>query len=142
MTTPDPAKAALLEVVLTRAAEEVGDLTAPTMTLFYQRHPDALASFEHHGYGQREQLEASMVENGLYCMMTWLERPAEVSFMLYSSVPHHRDALQVHAEWYRSLLDSLIDVVAETVPAGASKEAALMEEIRTGLAGVIEEALA
>ncbi|MCK9543263.1 MAG: hypothetical protein M0R03_14675 [Novosphingobium sp.] len=142
MTTPDPAKAELLEAVLMRAAETLGDLTGPTMGLFYERYPDALAAFEHHGFGKRERLEADMVDTALYCVMTWLERPAEVAIMLYGSVPHHRNTLKVHTEWYRGLLSSLIDLVAGTVPAGAATDAALVEDIRAGLFGAIDEALA
>lgn len=130
-----------LEEVLMRVAESVGDLTGPTMELFYSRHPEALEAFEHHGLGKRERLEAEMVDTALYCLMTWLERPAEVAIMLYGSVPHHRNTLHVLPEWYRGLLGSLFDVVAAEIPEGANEDLALIESIRGGLLDAISEAL-
>jgi hypothetical protein len=112
------------------------------MDLFYSRYPDAREAFQRHGFGKPERLEADMVDTALYCLMTWLERPVEVAIMLYSSVPHHRNTLQVGPEWYRGLLASVIDVVAATVPAEAAEDRALVETVRTGLFDVIDEALA
>lgn len=135
------ARSELLEQALMRAVEAVGDLTGPAMELFYSRHPDALEAFEHHGLGKRERLEAEMVDTALYCIMTWVERPIEVSIVLYGSVPHHKNTLHVRPEWYQGLLGSVIDLVAQSIPADAPQEAALVEEIRAGLLGSIVEAL-
>lgn len=140
MSGPDPAKLKLLEAILCRAAEDVGDLTVPAMTLFYDRHPQAREVFERHGAGKREALEAEMVENALYSVMTWLERPTEIAIMFYGSVPHHRQTLQVGPDWYRGLIDSVIDVVAGTVPACSADEVALVREISAGLQAIIAEA--
>lgn len=140
MTTPDPARLALLEAVLTRAAEDIGDLTRPAMERFYKEHPEAEAAFERLGYGQRARLEAEMVDTALYCLMTWLEREAEISFLLYDSVPHHDQTLKVSPEWYRGLLGSVIDIVVSAIPADAADEIALMEEIRHGLFAAIVKA--
>ena len=140
MSTPDTVRMALLETVLTRTAETLGDPTVPAMELFYSRHPETRAAFEHHGLGKRERLEAEMVDTVLYCVMTWLERPIEVAIMLYGSVPHHNDTLHVRVDWYTGLLNSVIDVIVDTIPPSAADEAALMEEIREGLAGAITEA--
>lgn len=80
---------ALLEMILTRAAEQIGDLTAPTMYRFYNPFPDALSAFEHHACGAHEQLEAEMVATALFAVTTWVERSVEVEIMLHGSVPHH-----------------------------------------------------
>lgn len=142
MSEADSARMALLETVLTRAAEQLGDLTAPAVQLFYRRFPEALAAFEHHGLGKRERLEAEMVETALYSVMTWVERPIEVSIMLHGSVPHHRNTLHVRPEWYSGLLNSLIDLLAGTIPAGRANEEALIADVRRGLLATIAESLA
>lgn len=133
---------ALLEAILMRAADQLGDLTIPVMARFYQKFPEALAAFEHHGLGKRERLEAEMVETVLYSVMTWIERPIEVAIMLYGSVPHHRNTLHVRPEWYRGLINALVDLLDGTIPVGAVAEVRLLTEIRAGLLEAIAEALA
>ena len=49
------AKLELIERSLERAAETVGDITAPLMARFYAAHPAAEASFEHHGLGKHAE---------------------------------------------------------------------------------------
>lgn len=141
MPAPHRANIALLDRILLRAAESLGDLAPAAIELFYSRHGEARAAFERHGLGKREQLEADMVETALYCLMTWVERPGEVAIMLYGSVPHHSNTLHVRPEWYRCLLDSVIDLVAATIPPEAAQETALIDEIRACLQGAIDEAL-
>ena len=133
-------KIALVEVGLMRAAEAIGDLTEPVMARFYQRHPQALASFEHHACGNRARLEAEMVENVLYCIMRWFERPEEIRIILHSSVPHHQETLKVDADWYEALLASGVDLIVATVPAEEQEELALWEEMRRGFAMAMEAA--
>ena len=42
---------------LERLAELGGDVTRPVLDAYYARHPDARASFEHHGLGHTAELE-------------------------------------------------------------------------------------
>ena len=142
MTKSDQTELERLKAVLERAAEELTDLSPCAMSLFYRRHPDARSAFEHHGAGKRDQLEAEMVDNALYFLMTWMERRCEISIMLKGSVPHHDHTLKVEPEWYRGLLESVIDVIAATVPADDVDGTAIIEEIRGGLLDVIDEAAA
>ena len=67
------AKRALVERGLERAGDAIGDITAPLMERFYAAFPDAEASFDHHGLGRRALLEAEMVGNVAYCLMTWFD---------------------------------------------------------------------
>ena len=96
-------KMALIEVSLMRAADKIGDLTEPVMSHFYQRYPQARESFERLACGNHARLEAVMVENVLYCIMQWFERPEEIRIILYGSVPHHQETLKVGADWYHGL---------------------------------------
>lgn len=134
------AKLALVEKSLERAAEAIGDITAPLMARFYAVYPAAEASFEHHGLGKRALLEAEMVGNVLYCLMTWFERPEEIRIILYDSVPHHQETLKVEAGWYEGMLWAGIDLFEETLPEHAADERAVWEEMRSGLAETIAKA--
>jgi hypothetical protein len=128
----------LLETSLERAAEAVGDITSPAMARFYEAFPAARASFEHHGLGNPEALEAQMVESALYCAMGWLEHREEVRIVLEGSVPHHQETLKVPLNWFRGLMDSVIDVLVETVPPDAHDELRVWAAVRRGLDEVIE----
>ena len=132
-------KIAAVEEILSRAAEQIGDITEPAMMAYYRRHPAALASFEKHGLGQRARLEGLMIENSLHCLMRWLESPGEIEILLGSSVPHHNDTLQVSPEWYSDLIETTADVIATTIPPGSTEEHALWNSVRSDLHRVISD---
>ena len=134
------ANLALIERSLERAGEAIGDITAPLMARFYAAHPAAQASFELHGLGKRALLEAEMVGNVLYCLMTWFERPEEIRIILYDSVPHHQETLKVDASWYEGMLWAGIDLIEETLPEDAADERAAWEAMRAGFAETITKA--
>ncbi len=131
-------KSERVESVLSRAAEQLGDVTAPAMTRFYRRVPEALISFETHGLGKRAQLEGLMIENSLYCLMHWFESPGEVAILIEGSVPHHSDTLDVPPLWYAELLDATAEVIAGTIPAEALSEHEAWQELREELRQIVE----
>ena len=57
----DTDRLAIIEAGLERAADQLGDVTAPVMAEFYARFPAARASFSHHMPGNPASLEAEMV---------------------------------------------------------------------------------
>ncbi|MBK8375000.1 hypothetical protein [Sphingorhabdus sp.] len=138
--TPAPTKQQLVERSLERAADILGDITAPLMARYYAAHPAAADSFAHHGLGRRDLLEAEMVGNVLYCLMTWFERPEEIRIIFYDSVPHHADTLKVGADWYGGMLDTGIALIEETLPTDAADERAAWAEMRDGMAAAIARA--
>jgi hypothetical protein len=129
---------AAIEARLERAAEALGDLTAPVMAEYYRRYPDARASFAHHAPHGPERLEAEMVGNTLYYVMTWFEAPIEARIYFDTSVPHHRVALDVPPDWFRGLIEALIDVIEAGVPALDAAEQAAWNEMRAALVGLVE----
>jgi hypothetical protein len=129
----------MLDVSLERAAEVVGDITAPTMARFYAAYPEARAAFEHHALGKRQALEAEMVDRALYWAMNWLERPGEISIQLGSSVPHHQETLKIALPWYRGLLEAVIDVIISAIPEDRPAELALWRQIRGELGQMVED---
>lgn len=129
---------AAIEARLERAADALGDLTAPVMAEYYRRFPAARASFAHHSPHGPERLEAEMVGNTLYYVMTWFESPIEARIYFDTSVPHHRVALDVPPDWFRGLIDVLIDVVETAVPAIDSAEQQAWDEMRAALVGLVE----
>lgn len=126
-----------IETGLGRAAEVLGDVTAPVMACFYDRFPDARASFAHHSPHNVASLEAEMVGNTLYYVMGWFENPVEARIAFDSSVPHHRVALAVPPDWYRGFIEAFLDVV-EPAAAAVGDEAAAWAELREGLVGLVE----
>ena len=117
----------LLENSLERAAERLGDITGPVMNRYYANHPEARASFDEHGLA-------------LYCLMNWFDRPEEIRIMFGSTVPHHEDTLNVSSDWFSGLVDALIAVIRDTVPATQTSEFLILQEIHQGLGRLIEEA--
>lgn len=126
----------LLDAVLTRAAEQVGDITASAMAHFYARYPAALASFDLHAAGNRPRLEGLMVENALYCLMYWQSEQASIEFLLSSSVPHHHDTLKVPAEWYSGLMESVVAILAQL--AISAQERAVLDDLLSKIGAYIE----
>ena len=94
----------LIETRLERIAEQLGDITAPVMTLFYQRYPAIKAVFAELGCGDPVLLEAQMIENILYCFMVWFKAPAEIRILLAESAIHHLMTLSVALDVYTGLM--------------------------------------
>ncbi len=126
-------RAILLDSILARAAEQLGDLHDPVMQHYYRRFPEALAMFEEQGLGHRQKLEAEMIASVLYCIMTWIERPVEVAIVLGTTVPHHGVALHIPIACFAGFTDVVVEEIAATIPEGAHAEAALLAEIRDSL---------
>lgn len=133
----DAERQQIIEAGLERAAEALGDVTAPVMAEFYARFPDARASFIHHSPANPARLEEEMVGNALYYVMTWYEAPTEARIAFDSSVPHHRVALGVPPDWYRGFLEAFIDVVGPAAAASDS-DRAVWQTLRESLVGLVE----
>ena len=132
-------RVSLLEQSLHRAAEQIGDITGPVMTRYYQRHPEAMAAFDAHAQGNRPALEGDMVERVLYCLMQWLESPGEIEMLLTGSVIHHNDTLQIPPTWFEELVKATADIIVETIPPENSAEIAVWKDLRQDLHKLIEE---
>lgn len=133
----DPRKGKI-EARLERYAEAAGDPTGPVMALFYKRFPDARASFVHHSPNDPGKLEAEMVGNTLYYLMTWFESPVEARIYFDTSVPQHRVALEVPPDWYRGFIEATIDVIEAAVSPADATETEAWSEVRAALVGLVE----
>lgn len=65
----------LLNAILERGAEQLGDITPLVMERFYRRFPEARETFRTLGAAYGAQLEGEMIERTLHCLMNWLESP-------------------------------------------------------------------
>ena len=128
---------ALVEQGLTRAAEQIGDTTAPAMALYYARYPEAKAGFQEHCLGNRPLLEGQMIENALYCLMYWFETPGEVEILLMGSVQHHEETLHVPPSWYSGLIAATADIVIDTIPAENIEEQRVWRQLRDELDSIV-----
>ena len=85
--------AELIDRCLAFAADKIGDLHPPVLEKYHDRLPGAKAELARHD--DSGELEHSMVEQALYCLMTWFVRPMEVQIVLRETVPHHIQTLMV-----------------------------------------------
>lgn len=132
-------KQRLIHSGLERAAEVLGDITAPVYALYYAHCPQARARFaELHANGQ-ERLEGSMVEQVLYCVMYWFESPGEVEIVLLNTIPHHIETLGVTVEMFSRLITAVCDTVVAIIPADAENERAAWHELHVDLMGLCAE---
>ncbi len=123
-------KKALLDASLERAAELLGDITPQVMAAYYARQPGGLESFEFHSLGDLNQLEGQMIEQVIYCLMQWYESPGEIEIILLTTIPHHIDTLKIAPQFFADLIEVTCDVIAGTIPAEATDEQAVWEEVR------------
>lgn len=135
---PSPQKQALLDAVVSRAAENLGDITEKVFDAYYQHYPEARGPFEEHSNGRRRRLEGEMVEQVLYCLLTWYERPGEIEVILLNSVPHHNNVLKVRPEWYGALIEVTCDIIGATIPASEIDEGEVWSEVKAELRRLVE----
>lgn len=128
----------LAERSLTRLADQRGDVTDPVLQAFYARHPDARASFEHHGLGQMRDLEGRMTAESVFLLLQWVEDPATARIDQGTAIVHHNDTLLVPPRWYLGLVDAALEVLLETVPADATDERDLWLAVRGEFAAFVE----
>lgn len=124
---------------LERAAEELGDITAPVYALYYNRCPEARAKFIEHGPHGKERLEGEMVEQSLYCLMEWFASPGEIEIVLITTIPHHIETLGVDSSLFAKLITAICDVVVETIPPAAQDEREVWRELHADLMELCEE---
>lgn len=133
-------KLQVVEAILERACEQLGDITEPVMSEFYRADSALEAVFTQHRPVDTIRLEAGMVEQALYCYMRWFESPGEIEMTLLGSVPHHVETLNVSVEHYRRLLLATETVVRNTIPEKNEVELAVWREISASLLSLIETA--
>ncbi|HET6538546.1 MAG TPA: hypothetical protein VFG34_10610 [Sphingopyxis sp.] len=131
-----------LEKSLMRAVDVIGDITPIVMARYYAEYPDAVASFERHGAGNRAQLEGLMIENAIYCLTQYIEQPSDIQILLSSSVPHHHFMLGVPTSRYQGLVDATIQTILDGIPPEAASERLVLAEIQDGLGALFQDCAA
>lgn len=131
--------AELIDRCLAFAADKIGDLHPPVLEKYHDRLPGAKAELARHD--DSGELEHSMVEQALYCLMTWFVRPMEVQIVLRETVPHHIQTLMVPLRYLEELINALIDVVGEAVPLTAEAERMTLNKLQKELQLTLREAV-
>jgi hypothetical protein len=131
--------AELIDRCLAFAADKIGDLHPPVLEKYHDRLPGAKAELARHD--DSGELEHSMVEQALYCLMTWFVRPMEVQIVLRETVPHHIQTLMVPLPYLEELINALIDVVGEAVPLTAEAERMTLNKLQKELQLTLREAV-
>jgi hypothetical protein len=132
-------KLAMVEEILTRVAEDMGDITQAVFALYYQRLPEARERFQFHAQGNIANLEGEMVAQALYCLMTWFESPGEIEILLLGSVPHHKETLHIPTIYYRELINATAEVVEQSIPPENSEELNVWGELRRALQTLVDD---
>lgn len=114
---------------LERCAEVRGDIVPYVMERYYRDFPEALALFEALQYGGRARLEAQMVDQTLYCFMTWFVSPGEISILLRGTICRHLDTLGISPAIFAGMLDAARETVVETIPPDNADERAVWAEM-------------
>lgn len=135
-------KKALLDVILERAAEQLGDITPHVMDAFYRRFPDAQARFADLASGERIKLEQQMVEQALYCLMVWLDSRAQIEIIFHTTIPHHAQTLSVRPELFSELIAAVHATIAATIPAQEAGETAVWNDLHAGMKVLIADIVA
>ena len=131
--------AELIDRCLAFAADKIGDLHPPVLEKYHDRLPGAKAELARHD--DSGELEHSMVEQALYCLMTWFVRPMEVQIVLRETVPHHIPTLMVPLPYLEEPINALIDVVGEAVPLTAEAERMTLNKLQKELQLTLREAV-
>lgn len=133
------AKQALLDTSLTRAAEQLGDVTEPVFERYYAAFPEARERFYELSLHRPFQLQGQMVEQALYCLMQWFFSPDEIRIVMVGTVPHHLETLEITPRCFTGLMDTICDVIVETIPADCPDELAVWAELRAAMHGLFDE---
>jgi hypothetical protein len=131
-------KVELIGAVLERAADVLGDITRPVVELCYAPNPEIRALFEALYPSDPEHLEGTMVEQSIYCLMYWPERPGEIEIVLVSTIPHHIETVGIGMEHFIHFFDAVGDVVAATIPRSETAQARAWEAQRGELAALMQ----
>jgi hypothetical protein len=121
-------KLAVVEEILERAAENIGDITDPAMAAFYARSPGGRELFAHHAR-HLGHLEGLMVEQSVYCLMQWFRSPSEIEILLRDTVPHHKETLKIPTYAYKDLLIATADIIGGSIPMENDTEKAIWVEL-------------
>ncbi|MEZ5682000.1 MAG: hypothetical protein R3E14_11995 [Erythrobacter sp.] len=132
------ARLALAERSLQRLADERGDVTDEVLAAYYARHPDARASFQHHGLGETKALEARMVSESLFLLLQWIESPSTARIDHGTAITHHNDTMQIPPHWYLGLVDAALEILLGSIPANCAEERAMWLDLRGEFAGFVE----
>ena len=131
-------RAAIAEASLERLAEAKGDITVEVIDHYYRACPDARASFEFHGLDNVAELEGRMVSETVFFLMQWAADPATTKISQGTTICHHQDTLEIGPRWYLGLIDAVLEVLWETIPASNATEREMWLAIRTEAAEFID----
>ncbi|TNE59809.1 MAG: hypothetical protein EP341_01905 [Sphingomonadales bacterium] len=127
----------LAERSFERLAEIKGDITQAVLETYYRAHPDARASFEHHGLGNTAELEGRMVAETVFLLMQWAANPRNAQIEQGTTICHHHDTMEIGPRWYLGLIDAVLSELLDSIPATERDEVRVWESIRSEIAEFI-----
>lgn len=133
--------AELIDSILERVGDTLGDITAQVMARYYAAMPQAIERFEFHQPVRREKLEGEMVEQALYCLMRWHSDRSEIEIILSTTVPHHLFALDIPLALFTGMMDAVCETVAVTIPESETDELRCWQDMQRDIRLLMEESV-
>ena len=127
-------KSILFESILEKAADQLGDINPIVLEKFYVLHPEAVGLFP------EKRLELTMIDQALYCVSVWLQRPMEIDILLRETVDHHGNCLRVPVKQFAGLFESLVTTLRQALTANDPVHLAILDSINEDLQGLVLEA--
>ena len=104
----------LLETILERAAEELGDVHPQIIRYFFSQCPEAEEVFTQHGGIHRIAMQNAMIDWGMYCLLCWLDNVGEAKNALTDAAHRHKSS-QIDSRFTRTLMESMFTVLGRGV---------------------------
>lgn len=130
-------KTAVLEDILTHAADTLGDITPLVLERFFHNHPEAQELFKYHGSTNSGRMAEDMVASATYCLTAWFERPEEIEAMFCHTVPHH-EILNINKSHFSGLLAATMQVIEDTLPDDSAAQKAVWKELNDRLLALVD----
>ena len=134
MTTSNQVKAEatdelqLLDAIVERAAEQLGDVHPQILAYFFAQHPEAKQVFTHHGGAHQTSMQHAMVDWGLYCLFCWLEHTPEAKNVLTDAARQHKSK-HIDLEITHALMTSIFFIIGQSICDESSAERQLWNRL-------------
>jgi len=117
------------------------NLLSTVFAQFYEKHPQVEELFEYHSFGNKVELQQSMIDSIIHCSTIWYTEPNKVNDIIQTAIPQHVQ-LKIEVNYFTGLIEAFFDVVLNIIKSleKSNQEAILtLREEFLALIGFINE---